>query len=100
MFQPGGCDVLSAADAEAELAVLYPTEGCGYAGKVNLAPARLGQRHGLHLHRIDTRQAPDAVLLKCHRRPVCFGPAILLDQCLTSRSQLGTKVIEIQRHTT
>ena len=69
MAQPSLGNGITAFPAMAEFALFDPVKRCCYGKALCLAPPFLRQRHGLNLHGINPRKAPDTVLIKRHRRP-------------------------------
>lgn len=72
MIEPCGGDDLPAFYAMAEFAFVYSGQRSVDCGALRLAPAGLGKRHGLHLHRVDPRKPSDALLVQGYRRAVCL----------------------------
>ena len=70
-------NLLAAHQAITEFALAYPLQRRIYGSAFDLSSALLRQRHCLDLHRIDTRQSADTVLLERHGRAICIRTHVL-----------------------
>lgn len=82
MSEPRRRNGFTAFEAIAELTCINPLERSLDRDALGVAAPRLRQRHCLNLHRVDARQASDAVLVESNRRAVSLSQSVLLDQRL------------------
>ena len=81
-------DLLAAHQAITEFALVYSPQRCIYGSAFELSSALLRQRHCLDLHRIDTRQSADTVLLERHGCTICVRADVLRKQSCSLRDEL------------